>query len=88
MNRKGVSVMNPTTERANRALLAKAAAGVGLDPERVLEQLDRGAFDQALQKLNPHQSEMIAEVLRSPKALAQLLQQPGPRSLLQDLTRG
>lgn len=78
MNRKGVSVMNPTTERANRALLAKAAAGAGLDPERVLEQLDRGAFDQALQKLNPHQSEMIAEVLRSPKALAQLLQQPAP----------
>ena len=31
---------------------------------------------------------MIAEVLRSPKALAQLLQQPGPRALLQDLTRG
>ena len=32
--------MNPTTERANRALLAKAAAGAGLDPEPVLEQLD------------------------------------------------
>lgn len=65
--------MNPTTERPDRELLAKAAAQAGLDPDRVLEQLDRGAFDQALRKLNPHGSEMIAEVLQSPDAMAQLL---------------
>ena len=85
--RKGVSVMNPTTERPDRELLAKAAAQAGLDPDRVLEQLDRGAFDQALRKLNPHGSEMIAEVLQSPDAMAQLLRQPGPQALLRDLCR-
>lgn len=68
--------MNPTTERPDRELLAKAAAQAGLDPDRVMEQLDRGAFDQALRKLNPHGSEMIAEVLQSPDAMAQLLRQP------------
>ena len=62
--------MNPTTERPDRELLAKAAAQAGLDPDRVMEQLDRGAFDQALRKLNPHGSEMIAEVLQSPDAMA------------------
>ena len=67
--------MNPTTERPDRELLAKAAAQAGLDPDRVLEQLDRGAFDQALRKLNPYGSEMIAEVLQSPDAMAQLLRQ-------------
>lgn len=77
--------MNPTTERPGRDLLAKAAAQAGLDPHRVLEQLDRGAFDQALQKLNPHGSEMIAGVLQSPDGLAKLLEQPGPQALLRDL---
>ena len=33
--------MNPTTERPDRELLAKAAAQAGLDPDRVMEQLDR-----------------------------------------------
>lgn len=79
--------MNPTTERPDRELLAKAAAQAGLNPDRVLEQLDRGAFDQALRKLNPHGSEMIAEV-RSPRMPAQLLRQPGPQALLRDLCRG
>ena len=74
--------MNPTTERPDRELLAKAAAQAGLDPDRVLEQLDRGAFEQALRKLNPHGSEMIAEVLQSPDAMAQLLRQPGPQELI------
>ena len=64
--------MNPTTERPDRELLAKAAAQAGLDPDRVLEQLDRGAFDQALRKLNPHGSEMIAEVLQSQALLRDL----------------
>lgn len=77
--------MNPTTERPDRDLLAKAAVQAGLDPHRVLEQLDQGAFDQALRKLNPHGSEMIAGVLQSPQALAQLLEQPGPQALLRDL---
>ena len=72
--------MNPTTERPDRELLAKAAAQAGLNPDRVLEQLDRGAFD-------PHGSEMIAEVLQSPDAMAQLLRQPGPQALLRDLCR-
>ena len=80
--------MNPTTERPDRELLAKAAAQAGLDPDRVLEQLDRGAFDQALRKLNPHGSEMIAEVLQSPDAMAQLLRQPGPQALLRQLSGG
>ena len=79
--------MNPTTERPDRELLAKAAAQAGLDPDRVLEQLDRGAFDQALRKLNPHGSKMIAEMLQSPDAMAQLLRQPGPQALLRDLCR-
>lgn len=70
--------MNPTTERPDRELLAKAAAQAGLDPDRVMEQLDRGAFDQALRKLNPHGSEMIAEVLQSPDAMHSCSGSPGP----------
>lgn len=78
--------MNPAAERPDRALMAKAAAQAGLDPDKVLAQLDRGAFDQALRDLNPHGSEMIAGLLHSPEALARLLNQPGPEALFRDLT--
>lgn len=78
--------MNPAAERPDRALMAKAAVQAGLDPDKVLAQLDRGAFDQALRELNPHGSEMIAGLLHSPEALSRLLNQPGPEALFRDLT--
>lgn len=74
--------MNHTQE--DRALLARAAARAGLDPDRVLEQMDRGLFDQVLAGLNPGGSEMIAGVLRSPTVLERLAGSEGARRLLRE----
>jgi len=69
-------------------MLNMAGRKMGTDPMKLKEQLEKGAFHEALGKIPPRQSAQINQVLNDPKALEQLLSSPKAQQMLRGLMGG
>ncbi len=69
-------------------LLQLAGKKMGTDPRKLQQQLEQGAFDDAIRGLNQNQQAMFHQVLQDPKALEQLLSTPKAQQLLRTLMGG
>ena len=66
-------------------MLQMAANKLGLDPQKLQNQLEQGVFNEALSRLGGDQSAYVNRLISNPKALEQMLNNPQVKKALEDL---